>query len=355
MGEVTVGVVLPRTGRLRELSDPLEFALDSLRQHTEFEVVAADSRSNPAAAQAAVRELGRQGVSLVLTLGGTHTLPAVAAACEAFAVPGLSTTLPWQVYRARRDVADPVWSFHFCWGLDDIAGAFADMWDGVTEHATVGCLWNDGVQGTALRDPANGFGPTAAGRGHRLVDPGGYVELNSAFDRHVDRFLAERVQVVTAAADARDLAAFAATAGQRGLRPRLITCSRWLSYPFGAERAGLDGVGTIVAWTPRHPHRSSLDGRSAAELAAAYERATSKPWLQPLGLAHALVEVAVHALRSADDPRDRHAVAAALRRVRLDTICGTLDWTAGPAPSIARVPLTGGRWIRDHGRMRLET
>ncbi|WP_346130599.1 hypothetical protein [Lentzea roselyniae] len=101
-------------------------------------------------------------MSLVLTLGGTHTLPAVAAACEEFGVPGVSTTLPWQVYQACRGVAEPAWSFHFCWGLDDIAGAFADMWDGVAEHATVGCLWNNGVQGTALRDPANGFGPTAA-------------------------------------------------------------------------------------------------------------------------------------------------------------------------------------------------
>lgn len=354
MGQMTVGVVLPRTGRLRELSNPVEFALESLR-HTEFDVVVADNCSDPGAARAAVREFGRCGVSLVLTLGGTHTVPAVAAACEEFGVPGVTTTLPWQVYRACRGVAQPAWSFHFCWGLDDIADAFADMWDGVAEHATVGCLWNDGVQGTALRDPANGFGPTAARRGHRLVDPGGYQERAGAFDRHVDRFLAERVQIVTAAADARDLAVFAAAAERRGLRPRLITCSRWLSYPFGAERAGLDGVGTIVAWTPRHPHRSSLDGRSAAELAAAYEKATGRPWLQPLGLAHALVEVAVHALRSADDPRDRDAVVAALTRTRLDTICGTLDWTAGPAPSIARIPLTGGRWIRHHDRMQLTT
>ncbi|GAA3642294.1 hypothetical protein GCM10022267_31190 [Lentzea roselyniae] len=152
----------------------------------------------------------------------------------------------------------------------------------------------------------------------------------------MDQFLAERVQVVTAAADARDLAEFAAAAGRRGLRPLLITCSRWLSYPFGAERA-------------------ALDGRSAAELAAAYEKMTGRPWLQPLGLAHALVEVAVHALRSADDPGDRHAVAAALAQTRLDTIGGTLDWTAGPASSIARVPLTSGRWIRHQGRMQLRT
>ncbi|MFI9202950.1 hypothetical protein [Streptomyces sp. NPDC053048] len=56
--------------------------------------------------------------------------------------------------------------------------------------------------------------------------------------------------------------------------------------------------------------------------------------------------MAVHALATADDPFDRHAVAASLGRTRLDTMAGRLDWTAGPVPDIAKVRLAGGQWHR---------
>ncbi|MEU6591828.1 hypothetical protein ABZ923_21835 [Streptomyces sp. NPDC046881] len=71
---------------------------------------------------------------------------------------------------------------------------------------------------------------------------------------------------------------------------------------------------------------------------------TGAPWLQPLGLAHALLETAHHALATAADPADRASVADAVARTRLDTIAGTLDWTTGPAPNIALLPLAGGQW-----------
>lgn len=31
-------------------------------------------------------------------------------------------------------------------------------------------------------------------------------------------------------------------------------------------------------------------------------------------------------------------------RTRLDTVAGTLDWTGGPTPDIALLPLVGGQW-----------
>jgi branched-chain amino acid transport system substrate-binding protein len=79
-------------------------------------------------------------------------------------------------------------------------------------------------------------------------------------------------------------------------------------------------------------------------LARAYQRATGASWLQPLGLAHALLETAHHALTVAADPTDRASVAQALAGTTLDTIAGTLDWTRGPIPNIALLPLVGGQW-----------
>ncbi|MCZ9338357.1 ABC transporter substrate-binding protein, partial [Streptomyces sp. TRM76130] len=76
----------------------------------------------------------------------------------------------------------------------------------------------------------------------------------------------------------------------------------------------------------------------------AYQRDTGTAWLQPLGLAHALLETAHHALTVADDPADRASVAEALAGAKLDTIAGPLDWTRGPTPNTALLPLVGGQW-----------
>ncbi|MFF8289812.1 ABC transporter substrate-binding protein [Streptomyces sp. NPDC016309] len=346
----TVGVVVARTGRLARLGDPLAYAMDLLapKLRGRLRLVGRDSRSSAAGARRAVRELVEvERARMVLTLAGTEVLPAVADACEEAGVPCLSSTFPWQVYvhggRPRR------WTYHFCWGLDDIAETFADLWeaDGGPGR-TVGCLWNDGPQGGWSRHGTHGFLPAARARGHRLLDPAGYREPAAAFAGHVTAFRNAGVEVVTSAATGEDLGVFRREAARQGLRPRMITCSRWLAYPPAGDdgAAAVANVATLVYWTPAHPYRSSLDGMTAAELAEGYERATGNQWLQPLGLAYALVEVAAHALATAADPTVPASVAEALGATRLRTVAGPLDWTSGPVPHIATVRLSGGQWQR---------
>ncbi|MFJ6675021.1 ABC transporter substrate-binding protein [Actinosynnema sp. NPDC091369] len=320
MAQPRIGVVLAATGRLAPLGAPLEYVATALPWPAE--VVVRDSGSTPEGARAATRSLVEAGVRVVVTLGGTATLPAVVDACAGHDVPCVSTTLPWQVFDAGRR---PGPAFHFCWGVDDIASVFADLWERLGPARTVGCAWNDGPQGVALR---RWFAPVAAARGHHLVDLP-YRESSGVVPEVGD------VEVVTGAATAADLAAVV-----RARRPRLVTCSRWLTYPFGVARHGLDRVATIVSWTPEHEH-VGWGGRTPRDLARAYEAATGSPWLQPLGLAHALFEVAVHAVGEADGPG---AVADVLASTRVATIAGVLDWTAGPAPGVAAVPLAGGQW-----------
>ncbi|MFC6579691.1 ABC transporter substrate-binding protein [Planomonospora parontospora] len=214
------------------------------------------------------------------------------------------------------------------------------------------CLWNDDLQGRLLRHDRDGFAPVAAGRGHTLIDPGGYREPVADLCAHIDRLRRHGAQIVTRAATAADLALFHGQARSSGLRPRLITCSRWLAYPHAGAAGSCAGggelararVATLVYWAPDHPYRSSMDGATAADLAAAYQQGTGNPWLQPLGLAHALIEVACHALAEAADPTDRGAIAQAIARTRTETMAGPLDWTNGPTPNIALVPLAGGQW-----------
>ncbi|MGW0517403.1 ABC transporter substrate-binding protein [Crossiella sp. NPDC003009] len=343
-----IGVALPRSGRLAPLGDPLAYATDHFRglaltaHGRPIEFRTADHESTVDGARRAIRQLAANGVRLVTALGGTTVLPALAAAATEAGLPFLSTALPWQVHRA----SCPAGAFHFCWGLDDIARAFTDLWSRVPGADPVGLLWNNGPQGAALRDPAMGFLPVAR-QARPLVDPGGYPEPAAEHTAAITAFRAEGVRIVSSAATTADLAGFSAAAGPLDLR--LITCSRWLAYPFGLEHPALDRVATVVAWSPRHQCASSVDGRSAAELAAAYRRDTGRSWLPPLGLAHALLEVATHAVRTAADPADPAAVREALSRTDIDTIAGRLDWTHGPAPRIAALPLAGGQWRHGAG------
>ncbi|SDM63761.1 ABC transporter substrate-binding protein [Allokutzneria albata] len=332
-----IGVVLARTGRLTLLGDPLDYVVHRFRGlFPALEFVTADSRSTVEGARAATRRLVEtDGVRVVVCLGGTSVLPAITETCELLRTPCVSTALPWQVYRYGRD-RDFDWTYHFCWGLDDIAATFADLW--CRAGNSVGLLWNDGPQGRALRDPDFGFLPV---RSHAVVDAGAYRESESDFAQQVDVLRWSDVDIVTSAATTGDLVRFLARAREAGLRPNLVTCSRWLAYPFGMDDPALDRVATVVAWAPQHRYTSSVDGTSAVRLGEDYLRETGRPWLPLLGLAHALLEVAVHAVTTGED---RDAVADVLAKTTVDTIAGRLDWTSGPVPCVATLPLAAGQW-----------
>ncbi|MCP3805201.1 ABC transporter substrate-binding protein [Allokutzneria sp. A3M-2-11 16] len=332
-----IGVVLARTGRLALLGDPLDYVVHRFRALFPWlDFVIADSESTVEGARAATRRLvERDGVRLVACLGGTSVLPAITETCEQLRTPCVSTALPWQVYRYGRDRGFD-WTYHFCWGLDDIAATFADLW----RHAgdSVGLLWNDGPQGRALRDPDLGFLPVTS---HAVVDAGAYRESESDFARQVEVLRQSDVDIVSSAATTGDLIRFLSRAQGAGFRPNLVTCSRWLAYPFGADHPSLDRVATVVAWAPQHRYSSSVDGTSAEHLGDDYLRETGRPWLPLLGLAHALLEVAVHAVTAGED---RSAVADVLAKTTVDTIAGRLDWTSGPVPCVATLPLAAGQW-----------
>ena len=38
------------------------------------------------------------------------------------------------------------------------------------------------------------------------------------------------------------------------------------------------------------------------------------------------------------------AIAAALAKLKVNTVVGTVDWTSGPVPNVAKTPLAGGQW-----------
>ncbi len=104
-------------------------------------------------------------------------------------------------------------------------------------------------------------------------------------------------------------------------------------------------------WTPAHPFKSSLTGKSSAELAADFTAETGRPWTQPIGFIHSLFEVAADALGRVDDAGDGDAVAAALAATQLETVVGKVAWDGAGVPEFAaanvcKTPLVGGQWRR---------
>ena len=111
-----------------------------------------------------------------------------------------------------------------------------------------------------------------------------------------------------------------------------------------------EGLASEVWWSPGHPFSSSLTRESSASLAADYIAMTGKQWTQPIGVVHALFEVAADALKRSPGARDKRGVAEAIRKTDLNTIVGRIAWngdkTTNPVPNVAKTPLVGGQWRR---------
>jgi branched-chain amino acid transport system substrate-binding protein len=125
-------------------------------------------------------------------------------------------------------------------------------------------------------------------------------------------------------------------------------------FPTMVQALGKNGhnISTEVWWTPSHPYKSSLTGISAADLAKGYEQASGKQWTQPIGFVHSLFEVAVDALKRAQDPSDGAALAKAIGSTKLDTVVGPIAFGSDKVPpfaakNIAKTPLVGGQWRLD--------
>src|SRR5260370_11438139 len=83
-------------------------------------------------------------------------------------------------------------------------------------------------------------------------------------------------------------------AAQAGCKPKLATVAKVLLFPADTEAIGdlVNNVATDAWWTPYHPYTSTLTGQSCKQFAASFESATGKQWVQSIGSAHSLFEIA---------------------------------------------------------------
>ena len=361
---IKVGHVSPRTGPLASFAEADEYVLSAIQEmfaaglenngktYT-VEIISKDSQSNPnrAAEVAADLILGDE-VDIIVAASTPDTVNPVADQAEINEVPCITTDCPWQPYFfGRNGVPGEGFSstYHFFWGLEDVIGAFLDMWgqSGVTKK--VGGLFPNDADGNAWGDPELGLPKPLAADGYDLVDPGRYQPLSDDFTNQINAFKNAGCEIITGNMIPPDFATFWAQSAQQGFAPKIVTIGKALLFPSVIESLGErgDGLSSEVWWSPSHPFSSSLTGASAKELAEGYSAATGRPWTQPIGFKHALFEVVADVIKRASDLDDPYAITDAIAQTNLDTITGNVNWANGPINNVTKTPLVAGQWQKD--------
>ena len=87
-----------------------------------------------------------------------------------------------------------------------------------------------------------------------------------------------------------------------------------------------------------------MTGQSAKDLCDAYTKASGRPWTQPIGFQHALLEVAIDVLKRAKDVKSSNSVLEAIIATDYKSIVGPVKWTGQPVKNVTKTPLVAGQW-----------
>jgi branched-chain amino acid transport system substrate-binding protein len=186
--------------------------------------------------------------------------------------------------------------------------------------------------------------------GYKVTDPGRFEDLTTDFSAQIARFKQADTQILTGVPIPPDFKNFWTQAAQQGLKPKVASIAKAVLFPSAVEAIGKSAYGltTEVWWSPHHPFSSPLTHQTSAEIASSWESATGKQWTQPLGYIYALFETGIDALKRTQDLDKKESIRDAIKATNLKSTVGTIDFSKGPVPGIAKTPLVGGQWV--HGK-----
>lgn len=354
-----IGYVSPQTGPLASFAAADNYIVSQVgaalakgitaggKKRT-IEIVVRDSQSSSTRAADVTKELiFNDKADLIVASSTPDVTNPVADQCEANGMPNVSTIAPWEAWYFGRG-AKPGTAFRyttlFFFGMKEFTDCFIPMWDRIgAPNKSVGCLWPNDTDANAFRQ---GFPPAMRAKGYKVVDGGAYQDGISDFSAQIGKFKAANTDLFTCTPLPPDFQTYWKQAVAQGYRPKLATVAKVMLFPSEAEALGslTRNIATDVWWSPYHPYTSTLDGRSAQQLADGFAAATGKQWTQALGSIYSLFEIAVAAFKSASDPKNKEDVAHQLRTMKIQGMSGPLDFTAGPVPGVAIQKPVGGQW-----------
>jgi len=317
------------------------------------QIVDKDAQSTPSvAAQVANDLIQGDNVDLILTTSTPEVVNPVSDAAEAAGVPCVSTTVPWQAWYfgrgAKPGKPSPFhYTYHFCFGVENFFDTYTHLWPQVPTNKVVGVMWPNDADGNAIR---SGLGPLLTKGGYTIVDPGAYQDGTNDYSSQIALFKSKGIQIFNTFPIPPDFATFWRQAAQQGLTKQIKIAQIAKTGLFVSQVSALGSLGYNLAsgayWGPTWPYTSSLTGISSKELGAGYTKATGKQWNQQAGASLALFDVGAAALRASGNPKDKTAVANAMKTLEVKTPLGSLNWNKGPVPNVVDTPIPGGQWIK---------
>src|SRR5881397_2304124 len=372
---IKIGFIGAQSGVRANFGEATPWMIERIRTHLKeglkiggksyaVDLVVKDNQSDPNRSSVVGSELVlREKCDLVVCFDSDAAL-AVGELADARGMPTISTNVPWTGWKFSRGATPEdlieksfPYTFHFFWGAAEVVKNFVAMWNSVRTNKIVGTFYVDNPTGKAFANPRTGLPGGMAQYGYREVAGGFFKMATDDFTNQASAFKNASAEIVSGLVLPSHWATFWNQAAQAGYRPQVCTMAAAFLFASAITSLGPrgDGMSTEVWWTPKFPYKSSITGQTARELATDWENSTGKQWTQPIGYSHAIWEVALAALSTAADPKDKEAVKHAIANLSVDTVVGPVRFKDTPVKNVALTSMAGGQWRRTkNGRFPFE-
>lgn len=357
---ITIGRINPTTGPLAAVGSDAPWTDDNKvgpinkagglkvgNQSCRIEYKLYDSKSTVAgSAEAATRAILQDKVDFLIAQGTPDTTNAPADLCERHKIPCVTVNTPIEAWLFGPDGKPKTFNntFHFFFGVPDLVKNHVGMIKSLPGgfNGNIGYLYPNDPDGTVF---ASLFDPAFKKEGWKATDPGRFQQGLPDFTSIINQFKRNRVEVVTGVLAPPDLQNFLQQASQQGYRPKMYVIDKATGYPEPMNALGKLGenILSVNFWSPAYPGRSKFGGYDGQGLVDAYEKATGKQYIPPLGYNDAAYDVLFDALQRAGST-DRAAVLKALAATNLDTVAGNVKFNE---QNYSVQPLGGAQWRFD--------
>jgi branched-chain amino acid transport system substrate-binding protein len=299
-----------------------------------------DTESDPAkAGDVASKLVLNDEIDIMYVSATPATVSPVAAICERFKIPCVSTMMPVEMFLLGGPF---IWTFDASFSVMDYMASFLPMWNDVQTNKVVGLLAQNDPDGVAWADGSkNALGSA----GYKVIDIGRFPAGTMDYSTIISGWKKENVEILFANMSPPDFTKVWRQCFRENFIPKICTVGRALMFPTAVEAIGEDlglGTSTEAVWHPSYPFKSSLTGESGKELADAYESSTGKQWTAPLGGLYGGYEIVADVLKRAQT-LDKESLRQAFAATNLNTIQGQIKFTE---KNIAIVPSGGLQWIK---------
>jgi branched-chain amino acid transport system substrate-binding protein len=375
-GTIKLGFVSPLSGPLGGFGEGDPYIIGLAKKgfakgltvggtHYDVQIVGKDSQSSPAtAAQVANELIHKDGIDLMLTTSTPEVVNPVADACEAAGVPCVGTVDPWESFYFGRGAKpggqNPFrFSFLFSFGTQQFADAYTHLWPQVKTNKHVGVMYPNDTDGNAFRASLI---PLLKKAGYKVFDPGGYQDGQTDYTSLISFYKKNKCEIFHCAPIPPDFTTLWKQAAQQGYTKTCKIAQLAKTGLFASQIAASGKLGPYLAsgayWSPHFPYSSPLTGLSSKQIGDGYTAKTGRQWNQSLGSSLSLFDVAEAALKKSGNPKDKNAVADAMKTLSVMTPSGPLHWGVGgkhnPVPPVVTTPIIGGQWVPSKGKFPLD-